>query len=258
MCDDPIVANTKRRPLWRPAVRQRVLEACLGKPRLDSHLRGLVATCEACEPSRASLHGRWARGGNGPLTHHRARDDKRGGAEQHSLYRRLHCQPAPPSPRPPRPPAGGGPVLAVPLQELALDESWGGVNVTYLSWGGVNLTRCTQLPLSREAKATCFGVGAGSTGLPTPDMGTKVHRIPCCSSDFRGFVPAGSPSLSTMRGKTSGGPHAMGSMCDWSSNYTPGAATAATSYRAATPICRWAFMRQPGTLHSGSRRDGPV
>ena len=28
------------------------------------------------------------------------------------------------------------PVLAVPLQELALDESWGGVNVTYLSWGG--------------------------------------------------------------------------------------------------------------------------
>ena len=159
---------------------------------------------------------------------------------------------------PPRPPAGGGPVLAVPLQELALDESWGGVNVTYLSWGGVNLTRCTQLPLSREAKATCFGVGAGSTGLPTPDMGTKVHRIPCCSSDFRGFVPAGSPSLSTMRGKTSGGPHAMGSMCDWSSNYTPGAATAATSYRAATPICRWVFMRQPGTLHSGSRRDGPV
>ena len=148
---------------------------------------------------------------------------------------------------PPRPPAGGGPVLAVPLQELALDESWGGVNVTYLSWGGVNLTRCTQLPLSREAKATCFGVGAGSTGLPTPDMGTKVHRIPCCSSDSRGFVPAGSPSLSTMRGKTSGGPHAMGSMCDWSSNYTPGAATAATSYRAATPICRWAFMRQPGT-----------
>ena len=71
------------------------------------------------------------------------------------------------------------------------------MNVTYLSWGGVNLTRCTQLPLSREAKATCFGVGAGSTGLPTPDMGTKVHRIPCCSSDFRGFVPAGSPSLST-------------------------------------------------------------
>ena len=108
MCDDPIVANTKRRPLWRPAVRQRVLEACLGKPRLDSHLRGLVATCEACEPSRASLHGRWARGGNGPLTHHRARDDKRGGAEQHSLYRRSHCQPAPPSPRPPaRPPVAG-------------------------------------------------------------------------------------------------------------------------------------------------------
>ena len=29
---------------------------------------------------------------------------------------------------PPRPPAGGGPVLAVPLQELALDESWGGVD----------------------------------------------------------------------------------------------------------------------------------
>ena len=109
-----------------------------------------------------------------------------------------------------------------------------------------------------EGNMLLCGVGAGSTGLPTPDMGTKVHRIPCCSSDFWGFVPAGSPSLSTMRGKTSGGPHAMGSMCDWSSNYTPGAATAATSYRAATPICRWAFMRQPGTLHSGSRRDGPV
>ena len=180
MCDDPIVANTKRRPLWRPAVRQRVLEACLGKPRLDSHLRGLVATCEACEPSRASLHGRWARGGNGPLTHHRARDDKRGGASSTAC-----TSPPRPRPAPARPPAGGGPVLAVPLQELALDESWGGVNVTYLSWGGVNVTRCTQLPLSREAKATCFGVGAGSTGLPTPDMGTKVHRIPCCSDICR-------------------------------------------------------------------------
>ena len=28
----------------------------------------------------------------------------------------------------PRPPAGGGLVLAVPLQDLALDESWGGVD----------------------------------------------------------------------------------------------------------------------------------
>jgi len=49
-----------------------------------------------------------SRRGNGPLAHHRARDDKRGGAEQHSLYRRSHCQPAPPSPRPPaRPPVAG-------------------------------------------------------------------------------------------------------------------------------------------------------